>query len=292
MSEPINLNIKDRDPGDSMDGDIPYKDALAFDFPTLARESGQNILDAGSILDGPAKVTYRFRRLEGEELQEFKDTIDWEAFEEHLERFRDEDTSMRTADFLDDLHDREQLDVLVVEDQNTHGLYGKEIEDGTPYNALVRDSKYTVKDDDTSGGSHGVGKFINYGLSLASMVLFYSDLSEELLEQGLEADDLEWQVENTPRLVGRALLPDYRREDDKRILDGEEIWFGTYDETEGTSRPVSLWGSEARAAAEKLGMSRPDVSGTSIAIVGFGEPDGKVPPDLDDAIERLKHAVA
>ncbi|EJN57753.1 hypothetical protein HSB1_39010 [Halogranum salarium B-1] len=285
------MNIKDRDPGDSMNGDIPYKDALDFDIPTLARESGQNILDANGVMDGPAKVVYQFLRLEGEKLETFKDAVDWGAYEEHLERFRDEDTSVRIDDFLDDLHEREKLDILVVEDRNTHGLYGGEIEDGTPYNALVRDSKITVKDDDTSGGSHGVGKFINYGLSMSSMVLFYSNLPEELLEQDLEAEDVETQVKNSPRLVGRGLLPDYRR-DDKRILAGEEIWFGTDDPSDQTERPVSMWGATAERTAERLGLARPDVPGTSVAIVGFGQPNGEVPPDIDDAVETLKHAIA
>lgn len=286
----LTMNIKDRDPGDSMDGDVPYKDALDFDVPTLVRETGQNILDANGIMDGTAKVTYRFLRLEGGELEEFKDAVDWDAYEAHLERFRDEDTSLRIADFLDVLHEREQLDVLVVEDQNTHGLYGGEIEDGTPYNALVRDSKITVKDDDTSGGSHGVGKSILYGLSLSSSVLFYSRLAPELLSTpGVEVD--EEQVGQSLRLVGRGLLPDYRR-DDTRILDGEEIWFGVYDESEGTDRPVSVWGSEAEEVAERLGIARPDVPGTTTAIVGFGKPDGDVPPDLDTTAETLKHAVA
>ena len=294
MSDPetkLRMNIKDRDPGDSMDGDIPYKDALDFDIPTLARETGQNILDANGVMEGPAKVVYRFLRLEGEELETFKDAVDWETYEEHLKRFRDEDTSIRIDDFLDDLHEREQLDVLVVEDQNTHGLYGGEIEDGTPYNALVRDSKITVKDDDTSGGSHGVGKFINYGLSLASMVLFYSDLPDDLLEQQLEVEDLPTQVEDSPRLVGRGLLPDYRRED-KRILDGEEIWFGTFDKSAPTDRPVSKWGDAAECTANRLGLGRPGVPGTSVAIVGFGQPNGQVPPDLDSAVETLKYSVA
>lgn len=287
----LEMNIKDRDPGDSMDGDIPYKDALEFDVQTLARETGQNILDANGAMDGPAKVVYRFVRLEGEELETFKQAVDWEEYLSHLENFRDEDTSVRIDDFLDDLHERGRLDVLVVEDHNTHGLYGGEIEDGTPYNALVRDSKITVKDDDTSGGSHGVGKFVNYGLSLPSMVLFYSNLPEELGEQDIEAEDVEEQVRDSPRLVGRALLPDYRRED-KRILDGEEIWVGTYDEDADTDRPVSMWGNEAEDVAERIGLSRPDVPGTSVGIVGFGQPNGQVPPDVDETIRTLKHAVA
>ncbi len=286
------MNVKDRDPGDSMNGDIPYKDALDFDIKTLARETGQNVLDANGMMDGPAKIVYRFLRLEGADLDEFTDAVDWEEYAAHLARFRDEDTSLRIDDFLADLEEREQLDVLVVEDHNTHGLFGGEIEDGTPYNALVRDSKITVKDDDTSGGSHGVGKFVNYGLSLGSMVLFYSDLPGDLLDMDeVTAANLDEQVANGPRLVGRALLPDYRRPD-KRILDGEEIWFGTYDASAETDRPVSMWGTEAKSTAQRLGLARPDTPGTSVGIVGFGRPDGDVPPDIEAAADELKHALA
>jgi hypothetical protein len=289
----LTMNIKDRDPGDSMDGDIPYKDALDFDVRTLARETGQNVLDANAAMDAPAKIVYRFLRLDGDELTRFQDAVDWDAYAEHLERFSDEDTSLRIDDFLTDLRNREQLDVLVVEDHNTHGLFGGEIEDDTPYNALVRDSKITVKDNDTSGGSHGVGKFVNYGLSLGSMVLFYSDLPEALLEmdEELESDYVTEQVADSPRLVGRALLPDCRRAD-KRILDGEEIWFGTYDPSGETERPVSTWGDDAELTADRLGLSRPAVPGTSVGIVGFGRPDGDVPPDIDATADELKHAVA
>lgn len=287
------MNIKDRDPGDSMDGDIPYKDALDFDIKTLARETGQNVLDANGSMDGPARIVYRFVRLEGKDLEKFEDAVNWKDYAEHLERFSGEDTSLRIDDFLADLRDRDQLDVLVVEDHNTHGLFGGEIEDGTPYNALVRDSKITVKDDDTSGGSHGVGKFVNYGLSLGSMVLFYSDLPEDLLENEgeIESDHLSEQAANSPRMVGRALLPDCRRED-KRIMDGEEIWFGQFDSSAETDRPVSMWGDEAEQTAGRLGMGRPDVPGTSVGIVGFGRPDGDVPPDIEATADELKHEVA
>lgn len=292
MIRELDLNIKDRDPGDSMDGDVPYKDTLTFDVPTLGREAVQNVLDANATMAGPAEVVFRIRRLEGDELEQFEECVDWQAYDEHLERFRDADTSMRVGDFLDDLRDRRRLDVLVVEDRNTHGLYGGEIEDGTPYNALVRDSKFTEKNDDTSGGSHGVGKFVNYGLSLPSMVLFYSDLAGNLLDRDLEADDVETQVDESPRLVGRGLLPDFRRQCDDRILDGEEIWFGSYEDDAATDRPVSLWGEDARETAAQLGLERPDIPGTSVAIVGFGQPNGRIPPDLDGTAEELKRAVA
>lgn len=286
------MNIKDRDPGDSMNGDIPYKDALDFDIPTLVRETGQNVLDASEHTSDPAKIVYRWQRLDGTNLDRFKRAIDWDDYRDHLERFRDEDTSLRIDDFLNALDEGAPLDVFVVEDHNTHGLYGGEIEDGTPYNALVRDSKITVKDDDTAGGSHGVGKFVNYGLSLPSMALFYSDLDPDLATTTIEAADVEEQIGDSPRLVGRALLPDHRRTTDKRILDGEEIWFGQDDPTATTDRPVSMWGADAEQTAAELGLERPDIPGTSIAIVGFGQPDGDVPPNPDDALATLKHAAA
>lgn len=270
----LNYHVKDRDPGVSLSGDVPYKDALDFTIPTLVRESLQNALDAGTG-SGPVEVVYRFERLEGDELEEFQEALDWEAYRDHLENFVGADTSLRVREFLDHLDSTGQLDVLVVEDRNTSGLPGGEIEDDTPYNALVRDTKITVKEDDGSGGSHGVGKAVFPGFSLPSLVTYHSNLAED--------------PDASPRLVGRGLLPDHRRAD-KRVLDGEEIWFGTDDPSVG--RPVSVWGDQAEAIAERLRLSRPDVSGTSVAIVGFGAPDGQIPPDVDETVDEMRRAVA
>jgi hypothetical protein len=131
--------------------------------------------------------------------------------------------------------------------------------------------------DGTSGGSHGVGKTALWAFSGMATVLFTSDLSEE-------EDDQE-----SPRFIGRTILPDHRVESKDQDYKGLG-WFGV--EREESTRPVSLWGDEAEEVANELGVSRShtDEPGTSATVIGFNEPTGNFVPDVDELVDDFRRS--
>lgn len=269
-------DFRNKHPGEPRQGDIPTQHALEEDIETFVRETLQNANDAGIPGERPVEVYFRFVRLTGDELDAFKDALEWEELAGHLEGAAGGDHSLRLDQYLDHLEETDELLMLVIKDRNTTGLTGSETEDRSNYTALVRDMQVSHKDE-RAGGSHGVGKTVLWAFSGISTVLFTS-VPEDT--DGKEP----------PRLVGRAVLPDHRKSGS--LYEGLG-WFGvdgTADEE--LERPASAWDGEAADLSEALQIDSydPDKTGTSAAVVGFSSPLGGIRPDLDEVVAEFEEA--
>lgn len=277
MTLPANRKwyFRDKHPGEPRQGDIPTQHALEEDIETFVRETLQNANDAGIPGERPVEVYFRFVRLTGDDLDAFKEALEWDQLADHLEGAAGGDHSLRLEQFLDYLEEEEELLMLLVEDRNTMGLTGSETEDRSNYTALVRDMQVSHKED-TAGGSEGVGKTVLWAFSGISTVLFTS------VPEGTNGRE-------PPRLIGRTVLPDHRK--NGSLYEGLG-WFGVDDSEEGLERPASAWNSDATDLAEALQTDTydSDTTGTSAAIVGFSSPLGDIQPDLDDVVNEIERA--
>lgn len=255
--------------GATRQGDIPTKHALDESTKTFVREVLQNANDAG--LDGECvEVIFDFELLTGEELREFKNLLQWEALvEDHLRPAGEESSDLGVDRYLRQVDERDELLLLTVEDRNTEGLTGSEDAENSNYTALVRDILRSHKEDETAGGSHGVGKTVLWAFSGVSTVLFNS----------VPVDDGDTAGGDPPRLVGRSILPDHVAPDG--TLYSGNGWFGIEAEDEGIERHVSMWSDEAAEFASRLGVGRPRIQGTSATVVGFRDPSGEFDTDVD-----------
>jgi hypothetical protein len=263
-------------PGAPRYGDDPTKHAVNHDTESFVREVIQNANDQRLDNDDPVEVRFRFFSLSGVDRAEFLDALGWETgLKERLQIVADGDSGQGYNRFIDRIDDPdEDLRLLVVEDRNTTGLTGRWSEDSN-YAALVRDELYSSKQDETAGGSYGLGKSVLWTFSGASTVLFNSYPTRSRDGKTL------------PRFVGRTKLPTH--EYDEITYQGAG-WLCNLKETNDGPRPESLWGEEAASIAERLHVSRPHVTGTSALVVGFRDPTRDTRPDLDDLAAQFVDA--
>jgi hypothetical protein len=166
---------------------------------------------------------------------------------------------------------------LLIDDRGTHGLTGDEDGESSHFRALCKDTLFSVKRDECAGGSYGLGKSVLWAFSGLSTVVFCSTPSE-LPEGG-----------TSPRLIARAELPYH--EVDEVGFEGPG-WFGRdVDLEDGRRRAESVWGRQSQRLADSLQLARPaNVSGTSILVLGFGEPTAEIEAKPDVLAAELAHA--
>jgi len=262
-------------PGAPRYGGDPTKHAVDHDAESFVREVVQNANDQRLDNDDPVEVRFRFVTLTGEERSDFLEALGWDSqLRDQLRAVADRDTGRGYDRFLNRVDGDSELRLLIVEDRNTTGLNGRWDEDSN-YAALVRDELYSSKQDDTAGGSYGLGKSVLWTFSGASTVLFNS--------YPIDTPN----GETPPRFVGRTKLPTHE-------LDGVTYqgagWLCDPRETEDGPRPRSLWETEAADLAERLKLTRPDVSGTSAMVVGFRDPTRDERPGLTELAEQFEEA--
>lgn len=274
-------------PGAPRYGGDPTKHAVDHDTETFVREVLQNANDQG-VGEAPVEVTFRFADLEGAALESFLDALGWnDGLGPRLESVVETGHGDRYAELLDRLGGASRTDrdtdkspslrILVVEDQKTTGLTGEWSEDSN-YAALVRDELYSNKRGENAGGSYGVGKSVLWTFSAASTVVFHSHPMGRTVEQPDPA-----------RFVGRAKLPTHMFGDGGEDYQGAG-WLCVPREEETGIRPTSVRGDEAEELAEKLYLDRPDVSGTSLLVVGFRDPTRDTEPTLDTLADEFLSA--
>lgn len=261
-------------PGTPRYGDDPTKHAVDHDTETFVREVLQNANDQGLDNNEPVEVTFRFITLSGEDRREFLGALRWDSgLSDRLATISDSGRGRGYHHFFDRLEDQKSdLRLLVVEDRNTTGLTGEWDEDSN-FAALVRDELYSSKQEDTAGGSYGLGKSVLWTFSSASTVVFNSNLVNEG----------DGQLRG-PRLIGRTKLPTHER--DGSTYQGAG-WLCHPEETEDGVRPESLWGAEAEAVAEKLHVGRPATTGTSAMVIGYQDPTRDERPDIEDLADEF-----
>lgn len=263
-------------PGAPRYGDDPTKHAVDHDTESFVREVLQNANDQGLDNSDPVKVTFRFLSLTGEDRLNFLKSLGWETeLRERLQTVADNDSGQGYNRLLQRISDPEgELRLLIVEDRNTTGLTGSWSEDSN-YAALVRDELYSSKQDDTAGGSYGLGKSVLWTFSGASTVLFNSYPANTR------------QGKTPPRFIGRTKLSTHKQ--DGMTYQGAG-WLCSPCETNDGTRPESLWGDEAAQLVDQLHLDRPAVSGTSAMVVGFRDPTRDTRPDMDELADKFLKA--
>ena len=265
-------------PGAPRYGDDPTKHAVDHDSEAFVREVLQNANDQGLENDAPVEVTFRFVVLRGEAKQSFLEALNWtDGLRDRLQSVTGTDRGRSYDRLLERMKDPEAgLRLLIVEDRNTTGLTGGWDQDSN-YAALVRDELYSSKQDDTAGGSYGLGKSVLWTFSDVSTVVFNSHLSKS------KASD------ESQRVIARSKFPTHGLPGDETTYQGAG-WLCRPKDTEEGVRPESFWGDQALDLADRLQLDRPAVSGTSAMVVEFRDPTRDERPDVDQLAEEFVEA--
>ncbi|EMA25392.1 hypothetical protein [Haloarcula amylolytica] len=265
-------------PGAPRYGDDPTKHSVDHDSEAFVREVLQNANDQGLDNEDPVRVTFRFVTLSGEDKERFLNTLDWgSGLRGRLNAVSRAKHGRRYDDLVDEIDNPDsELRLLIVEDRNTTGLTGTWEEDSN-YAALVRDELYSSKQDDTAGGSYGLGKSVLWTFSGASTVVFNSyPMESSGSTQG-------------PRVIARSKFPTHELPDDDTTYQGAG-WLCEPVQTEDGVRPMSIRGEKAEQLAERLHVGRPATSGTSAMVVDFQDPTRDERPDIEDLAEEFVEA--
>ena len=247
------------------DGGREYGNAAAFAFAAdaevVAREATQNSLDERLDPTRPVRVRFTLHELTGEHLQSFLKALRWSDLEAHYEAAAAsrQKVGRVVAEGLRSLREDSRLLLLRIDDYNASGLTGPEYGDGR-FAAVVRRQLDSHKQNESAGGSYGLGKATLWGASRLGLVLINSTLSQAH----------EGRTER--RVIGRLELP-YRE------VDGQEYagpaWLGEPDtDPEHADIARSWWADEATVAELRL-TRESDEPGTSFLVVGAHDSSGK-----------------
>lgn len=177
-------NLADEDEGLANAGIETFRDAP---YSGIARECGQNSLDAASVVDGSAsQVLLRFSSRE----VATSSVPGQDSLRHAMERclaaanIRDDDKERDFFRRAKRLLTAPSIEILQIGDTGTVGLRGP-AERGKPFHALVKSSGVSNKADNSSGGSFGIGKNAAYAIS-ALRTVFYSTIydQDQFLAQG------------------------------------------------------------------------------------------------------------
>lgn len=253
-------------PSGARRGGDPAEYAFNRTLDTFVREALQNANDQ-SLEGGDARAEVRFEveALRGQALRDFRAALGWEQLAAHARGV----AAVGSSKFSGASLAGDSLLLLKVEDRRTSGLLGEEDEDGTNFRALCRDSLFSHKGA-SAGGSYGLGKSVYWSFSALSTVVFHSCLAGS----------------GRPRLIGRAELPSHR-------VQGEDYsgpgWFGAPRKVQRGERAESVWDEQALDLARSLRVARPPkVTGTTILVVGFRDPTGEGPEDVDSLLAEIR----
>lgn len=143
-----------------------YKDTP---YTSLARECGQNSADAG--VKEPVLLEFKVLEIDSSEFPA-KEQYQ-KAIEACLEKACSEKNEKEKQFFLRAKHviDAAKIKVLEISDKNTTGLIGP-ADGNTKFNSLVKGAGVSNKDDETSGGSFGIGKNAVFTVSEIQAVIY------------------------------------------------------------------------------------------------------------------------
>ena len=220
----------------------------------LAREICQNSLDARDDgAEGPVKVVFELKPIQTQDYDVFS------GYSKCLKGCRDfwsagGDLDAKLSTFLTEAEStlsKDFVSVLIASDYNTKGLWGNHDLNNikTPWEALTGADGISVKPDDNSGGSFGIGKNAPFACSALSMVFYNTydiDNHKSFVGVGRVATLLNDEGKPTQR-IGK-----YQNNDDDN-----EIWLPIYKEDTNTFRDLFVR----------------EEHGTDVIIVGFNEPD-------------------
>ena len=220
----------------------------------LAREICQNSLDAHDDNDTEAvRVVFELKQVPTAQYDVFSG---YSACLDGCRRFwaAEGDIDAKLATFLTEAEtvlSKPTINVLVASDYHTKGLLGNQTpnKQKTPWRALTGAEGISVKSDDNSGGSFGIGKNAPFACSSLSMV-FYNT----------------WDLNGDKAFIGvgkLATLLDEHNEATQRVgyyqknNDEDRVWLPIYSNDECAFRDLFVRNEQ----------------GTDVIVVGFNEAD-------------------
>ena len=145
-------------------------------FAAVARETGQNSLDARDDADKPVKLTFDIVRLESGEFPNIEQYR--EAARLCLDKSANKEKEKGFFSNACKVLDGNEIKVLKISDSNTKGVRGP-CEEGTPFHTLAKTDGVSEKEDVSSGGSFGIGKNATFALSDIQTVFISTFYTEE-----------------------------------------------------------------------------------------------------------------
>lgn len=266
-------------PSGARRGGDPASHVFDANLRAFVREVVQNAADQASP-EGAPQVHFRFHDLQGRELDQFLEAISWSTLRPHLDSAAQTRGGRAIKQALDDIDKRKRLLLLVIEDRETVGLTGNELDGESHFRALCKDTLFSHKQSEGSGGSYGLGKSVLWGFSGLSTVVFNSKLS---------TDPSEYE---SPRLIGRTELPTHTIAARPPHSYAGSGWFGRK-VGKAEVHAESIWSEHAAELAEQLRLGRtdPESSGTSILVVGFRDPTSEGERSVADLAREIHNAI-
>lgn len=187
----------------------------------LAREICQNSLDARDSNDIPVKVVFELRHVQKDRYSLFSE---YEECLKGCRRYWGDEMDSKLSGFLDDAEatlSQTEIPILIAGDYNTKGLDGstsKKLK--TPWEALTGSDGMSVKNDEDSAGSYGIGKNAPFACSSLSMVYYNTyagDTSSAFIGVARVATLLNTEGEDTQR-VGKYQVNNDEQKDWRPIF--------------------------------------------------------------------------
>ena len=223
---------------------------------SLVREICQNSLDAKNRdLDAslPVRVKFELVKIQKKQYEIFKE------YEDNIKRCCNywEKNNMRTTDILDTVNNikaylgREEIPMLVMSDYNTNGLTGIDADETEKsfWHLLVDTEGISIKQDDTSLGSNGIGKNAPFLYSKLNLV-FYNTLAKD----------------GGRGFQGVTHLVTSQREYDGKLRATQPTGKYLYLEEEYTGRPIL---PDDNCDLNNISAFSRNENGTDVAVVGF-----------------------
>jgi uncharacterized membrane protein YgcG len=210
-------------------------------YASAARELGQNSRDAYSSL--PVKIAFDLLMLPKTDIPAIGDLskVVELSFENALVEKKEKEKAFFTE--AKKLLASNFIKVLRVSDENTTGAKGPER--GTPFYSLIRAAGVSVKKDENSGGSYGIGKNAAFAISDLRTVFYSTMYYDEVLKS------------NSFLAQGKSILVSHV----DNGVPKRQIGYWGLPEFEPVSNPDNLpsW------------LKRKNI-GTSVFVIGFREP--------------------
>ncbi len=276
FEEELENQINWNDPGKKIVSEI--KSEMTY-LEILERENDQNFVDAHFDKGKPTSSNYSILTISSSEKKDFMKALNMSEALKHVDAaVNPTNPEAPSSAFLDPSVD-DEIRILVLKQSNGLGLLGVErkqdmvVDEPKNFLGLVKSSGLNDKQEEGSGGSHGVGKNVYWHWSQYGIVLFYSSLSSPYNDGGkyCSAPSGTGCVHKT-RFIATCRVG-MSHEIDGKWYNKSGLAGASWDN--GSKHiAVSLFDDQADAMAEKLGLEKRDDSdpGVTIAIVGFRNP--------------------
>lgn len=213
---------------------------------SVARECGQNSIDAAESDDNPVTVTFEKIEIQVNKIPNL------DAFHTTIKNCLNKSQKIsdhKAKEFFEkavSLLNAETIKILKISDSGTKGVAGP-CEEGTAYYALLRSSGISQKESDISGGSFGIGKNATFAVSQLRTVFYSTNYIEKSSTQ------------------------------EKFLCQGKSLLISHEDKDGNKYRGTGYWGGQqyypVDADDDLPEWLKVNGVGTSISILGFDDSD-------------------